>query len=274
MLKLGWVRGAPRLGFALGLALCLTVFSSVAVPAADPARDFGCFRPLRVAVFEFGAWFHGGAGITPELLEVFAERSGCEFELVDVPRDQAWAALSRGDVDIIPNSIRTPERDELALFVTYLRVHNLMVAELDSPDSLDAFINETDGRLALVEGFYYGSYFDLRMGDLVADDRVVRVTSPKEVFALLRQGSVDAVLASATSHAFYLTEEDRRSRFKVVKTGAVQQVSGLAFSRAMFASAQADNWLRLIEQMTLDQTLITLFRRHLPPRLAQAILIK
>lgn len=273
--RAGWFTlGSVCSGARLCVALWLIAFSSSAARAGDPARDFGCLRPLRVAVFEFGAWYHNGAGITPDFFKVLGEKSGCAFDLVDLPRDQAWAALGRGDIDIIPNSIRTPERDKRALFVNYLRIRNLLVAGLDAPSSLDAFIKETNGRLALVDGFFYGSYFDLRIGDLVADDRIVRVTSPDEVFALLRQGSVQAALATATSQVFYLTDTERNSRFKVVNTGAVPQPSGLAFSRAAFSPAQADNWLRLIEQMTLDQSLITLLRHHLPPRLAQAILTR
>lgn len=274
----GWLDlRSVRGSFRLGLALCLIatgLFCATSARAADPARDYGCARPLRVAVFEFGAWFHRGAGITPDFMKALAAKSGCEFTLVDVRRNEAWPALARGDIDIIPSSIRTPERDKSALFVTYLRIRNMMIVGPDVPESLDAFINETKGRIAVVKGFYYGSYFDLRMGSLLADERIVRVGTPEEVFALLKRNEVEAVLAAATSYSYYLTDAERQSRFKVVNTSAVPPPSGLAFSRAVFSPPQIDNWMRLIEQMTLDQSLITLFRHHLPPRLAQAILTR
>lgn len=270
-LDLGSVRGGARLvACAWLMAICL--LSPVAAQAADSARDYGCLRPLRVAVFEFGAWFHGGAGITPDFLELLAAKSGCQFELVDIPREEAWDALERGDVDIVPSSIRTPERDKLARFVNYLRVSNLMIAGHTAPKSLDAFIGETKGRLAMVDGFYYGAYFDLRMGSLLADARIVKVESPRQVFDLLRRGEVEAVFAATTSYHYYLSDAERLAHFKVIATGAEPPPSGLAFSRISVSAVQLDNWMRLVEQMIMDRTLATLFRRHLPPRVAQTIL--
>lgn len=269
--------GATRL-IRLMLRWPLTglLLGGFAAPAMAEARsDFGCPAEIRVAVFEFGPWYENGKGITVDLLEAIRQRTGCRFALIEIPRAEAWIALANGDVDIIPTSIQTSERLKLARFVTYLNVRNLMIVRTDAAipvASLDAFVADRTGRIGVINGFLYGSYFDFRLRSLFGDERISGVDDPRQLVDMLRQGEVDAILMPAGHYFSYVPEMERQAAFRVLDTSlATPQPSGYALSRRSFTPLQTDNWLRLIELMFLDGSLESLVSRHLPPRIAATI---
>jgi polar amino acid transport system substrate-binding protein len=260
------IAGALLFGFA-GSALAL-----------EPGRDYGCTTPIKVGVFEFGAWYAGGKGATVDLLNAITEYSRCRFEFVELPRSDVWIAMSRGEIDIVPSSIRTEERDKLAHFVTFVSIRHLAIVRGDTeqvPQSLDAFLASRSGTVALIDGFLYGSYFDFRLQGLLGDDRIVAVANPATLFDLLRSGAVELVLAPSVHYFYYVSEMERQSLFKVLDTTqAVPPDSGLALSRGRFSGPQADNWMRMIEHLLVNHTIRDILGQHLPPRVANSLVTK
>jgi polar amino acid transport system substrate-binding protein len=259
---------------ALGVAL-LVLLALPRAQAGPRIDDLGCDRPLRVAVFEFGPWYRAGTGITIDLLKTITAMTGCTFQPVILSRPAAWDALRGGTVDIIPNSIRTTERDRLARFVTFLRIRNLMIVRADRENSLgsiDSFVADRSARLGIIRGFRYGSYFDLRLQSLLGDDRVTAVDDPRDLVEQLRKGELDAILLPSGHYFAYVGDMDRQRAFRVLDTTAAGPIpSGFALSRGHFSGVQVDNWLRLIEALVLDRTMENLIAGHLPPRIAATI---
>lgn len=242
----------------------------------DPAWDFGCAKPIRVAVMEFGSMYHDGAGVDADIIGELMWRSGCLFEIHEIQRADLWPAIEAGGIDMATSSIATPDRAKLARFVTYFGIKNMLVmpsAEVGRNFSLDDLVAKPAWRIGLVRGFRYGNYYDYHLKVLLGDDRVVELATQGELFDALRTGKVEAILAPSIHYFFYLTEEERAAFTLVNASPAPPTPSGLALSRATFNAAQVDNWLRLIEGMRLDQTLHRFATRHLS-KAAEATLIE
>ncbi|MBL8709155.1 MAG: transporter substrate-binding domain-containing protein [Rhodospirillaceae bacterium] len=272
--------GRFRLCRIFCLALTLIGFGSHGGAAADEnaGSSFGCTDPVAVGVYEFGAWYSKGAGFTVDLLNELSRRSSCVFVLREIPRADVWRAMSSGEIDIVTASISTAERERHARFVRFLNIRNLMIGRIGTDpriDSIDSFLTGRKGRIGVIDGFLYGSYFDFRLRSLLGDARIVATAAPDELFELLRRGEVDAILAPSVHYFHYLNEAERKSHFYVVDTSqAVPPTSGLAFSRRRFSAWQSDNWMRLIEAMLLDRSLLALAEQHLPPRVAPMVLAR
>lgn len=262
---------------ATPLWLLLWVVSAAASPV-EAARDYGCKTPIRIAAFEFGAWYHDGQGISPDLVAVLGKVTGCEFEYVPVPRLEAWAALGRGEIDMIPNSIRAGGRDKVARFVQFLRIRNLMIVRRDlpdAPDTLDGFVATRDMRFGILAGFYYGSYFDYRLHSLLGEDRIVTAAEPGLLFDMLRRREIEVVLAPVTNFFHFVPDMERQTQFRVIDTTQqLPPVSGFAFSREKFSGQQVDNWMRRIDEMQSSGMLQQIIERHLPPRLVDSVLAR
>lgn len=260
------------------LAIALVLMSPAVASPEEAARDYGCAAPIRIAAFEFGAWYHDGEGISPDLVSELANMTGCTFQYVPVSRLDAWAALARGEIDLMPNSIRTEGREKLAHFVLFLRLRNLIIVRRDlanAPNTLDGFVASREMRFGILSGFHYGSYFDYRLRSLSGDDRIVMAEEPGELFAMLRKREIEAVLAPITSFFHFVPEMERQTQFRVIDTTKQLPVtSGFAFSRATFSPPQVDNWMRRIDEMQHRGRLLEIIGRHLPPRLAETLLAK
>lgn len=248
----------------------ILVIAPTAAPSganADSAFvDFGCARPLRVAGFEYGPWSHDGGGITPDLLHVLSERTGCRFEMVPIARAEAWSALRAGNIDIIPNSIQTEERLDVAHFAPIIRTPNIVIARTriaQSLGSFDALVANGPELVGAIDGFLYGSFFDYRIELLRGHDRLVAADDPRQLVDALRKGEVGAILLPVWHYFHYVADMERQSLFRILDTSrAAPLASGLAFAREVFSAAQSDNWLRAIESIYLDGTFDRLVERH------------
>ncbi len=234
--------------------------------ADDAALKYGCNRPIRVGVEEFGAMYHAGAGVDADLLKELSQRSGCNFEIKNLLRVDLWPAMAAGEIDMATSSISTHERAKIARFVTYFAFKNMMVVptkEVGTTFSLAALAAKPNWRLGLVRGFHYGNYYDYNLKMLLGDDRIVEFETHEQLFGALRKGSVEAILAPSVHYFFYLSAEEQK-RFTLINASpAPPAPNGLAFARTQFNAAQVDNWLRLIESMRLDKTLHRLLERRM-----------
>ncbi|WP_303980857.1 ABC transporter substrate-binding protein [Dongia mobilis] len=264
-------------GFAkvVSVIIGIAATSGAMAQGRDPARDFGCARPLRIAVMEFGAMYHDGAGVDADIIGELMWRSGCLFEIREIERADIWSAIEADTIDMATSSIATPGREKLARFVTYFGIKNMLVlpiAEVGTTFSLDALVAKPTWRIGLVRGFRYGNYYDYQLKSLLGDDRMVEFATQEDLFQALRRAQVEAILTPSIHYFFYLTEEELDAFTLVNASPAPPTPSGLAFSRATFNAAQVDNWLRLIEGMRLDRTLHRFAERHIPKAAAATMI--
>lgn len=230
-------------------------------------QDFGCDRPIRVGIVEFGALYHNGVGIDADLIAELTRRSGCTFEIQRLMRVDLWPAIEAGRIDMATSSIATRGREKFARFVTYFGIKNMLVLPIIGSAhtySLDAFIQQPHWRIGLVKGFRYGNDYDYHLKSLLGENRVVEFPTQAILFDALKAGTVDGILAPSVHYYFYLSEAERSEKFTLVNASAAPPTaSGLALAKARFTAAQTDNWMRLIEGMRLDRTLHRFVVRHI-----------
>ncbi|WP_374651400.1 substrate-binding periplasmic protein [Dongia sp.] len=248
------------------LVLLLLAANIAFARAEDSALKYGCDRPLRVGIVEFGPMYFAEEGVDVDIIHEMSRRSGCQFEIASMLRIDLWPAIEAGDIDLATNSISTPQRTKLARFVTYFGFKNMMVVpsgRADAINSLPALTAEPDWRLGLVRGFRYGNYDDYHLKQLLGEARILEFPTHAELFDALRIGEVQAVLTPSVNYYFFLNEGERQHFVLVDASPAPPTPSGLALSRKKFSAPQVDNWLRLIESMRLDRTLHRYVERHI-----------
>ncbi|WP_374377772.1 substrate-binding periplasmic protein [Dongia sp.] len=229
-----------------------------------------------MATVELGPMSHFGQGVDADVLKELARRSGCSFEIAEVPRIDIWPGIEDGRIDLATSQISTPQRAKLAHFVTYFGFKNMMVvpaAKGASPADFPTFVARKSAKLGLVRGYRYGNFYDYHLKSLLGDARVIEFATHQDLYAALEQGRVQAILAASMTY-YYFLKSTQREKFKLVDASpAPPTPSGVALSRRTFSGAQADNWLRLIEEMRIDGTMHRLAAGHIAaealPQLAE-----
>lgn len=157
------MRRFPRFA-ALALVLCL---------AAPRAADAAC--ALRVGwtqypVYTFRDPTGKVTGIDVELTRTLAKDIGCTVLFVELPWARILSEIKDGTLDMTSSASRTPEREvfarfseayreaEVAIFIRNGESGEYALAELSA-------ISESDFKLGIVVGYYYGADFERFMKD-------------------------------------------------------------------------------------------------------------
>lgn len=137
-----------------------------------------CGRPLQVAVSDLGVGSYQEQGqirgLIPEMAQELASRSGCQLDLVFLPRARALQDFDVGRVDIVTSMLRTSERDALGSYLPYgYTKHDLLLAPESAAGiaSLADFIRRPELRLGVVRGIRTNSRVDLHLEQLLAIHR-------------------------------------------------------------------------------------------------------
>lgn len=260
------------------------VFLLVAVLMAKGAlaastSDY-CPKPIRVAMFEFGVLYRAdsGEGLDSRLLDVLAQRSGCVFERVLMPRARIWPELQSGTLDMATGAIPTPERKAFGYLMPYLITRNVVLVRKAAgavPDSMAAF-EASNLLVGRVRGFKHEPAYDDWLDRFATRGRVKEVADVAELFRYLERGIVDAVVSQPIVFPQYI-QADRIQRDLVVRDWAPAEqfsVGALIFSRTSFTPEQAQRWDALVVGLLKDQTLLKIMQGFMPADQARGIVYR
>ena len=259
------------------VVFCALTVSQSAM-AAD-AKDY-CSKPIRVAMFEFGVLYRGGSadGVDSRLIDVLAQRSGCVFERVLMPRARIWPELKSGTLDMATAALATPERQAMGYLMPYLVSRNVVLihkAVGTVPDSMAAF-DASKLRVGVVRGFKHELAFDSWFSQLAAKGRVKEVADVTELFRYLEGGLVDAVVSQPIVFRAYI-DVNRAKRDLVQRDWAPPEqstVGSLIFSRKSFTREQAARWDALVVDLLKDQTLLKILQDYMPADQARGVVYR
>jgi polar amino acid transport system substrate-binding protein len=244
--------------------------------ASVNAKDF-CSKPIRVAMFEFGVLYRAGTGdgVDSRLLDVLAQRSGCVFERVLMPRARIWPELQAGTLDMATAAIPTPERKAFGYMMPYLTTRNVVLVRKSVgvvPATMAAF-DAGKLRVGRVRSFKHEPAYDEWLNRLAAQGRVKDVADVAELFEYLERGMVDAVVSEPIVFPVYLNAE-RIQRDLVQRDWAPPEqssVGGLIFSRKSFTPEQAAHWDALVAGILKDQTMLKIMQGFMPLNQARGV---
>lgn len=128
-------------------------------------------------------------GFSVEYVKLLAQLMGVEIEFVSGPWNQVYGVALRGNVDLILDLIKTPEREEHHFLYTppYARNPNVIVTKQTS--DLSTFESLKGKRVSFVEGSFLEEV--LRDEDLILSPR----EDSTQALKALQFGEVDAVLS-------------------------------------------------------------------------------
>jgi polar amino acid transport system substrate-binding protein len=164
-----------------------------AMGSAVASNDY-CSRPVRVALFEFGVLYRATTddGVDPHLLDAIANRTGCQFDRVVLPRNRIWAELQNGSLDLATGAIPTPERKAYGYLLPYLKTRNLVLIRKAAAAQLNSLsdLESSAERVGVVRGFRHEATYDALIGRLEKQDRVVKGADVADNLRLLDKGVV------------------------------------------------------------------------------------
>lgn len=263
---------------ALSRLTMLGLIALTGLPLASQARsDAYCSKPVRVALFEFGVLYRSATedGIDTRLLDTLAQRTGCTFERVLMPRARIWAELQTGTLDMATGALPTPERKAYGFLLPYMKARNLVLVRRQSaPKKLDqaAFAASTL-RLGVVRGFRHEAAYDAMVEQLAKQDRVVLATDVADLMRMVERGVVDAVLSQPIVFRQYLDAATVKRELKLYDWAPEEQfsVGALILSRQSFTAQQAQRWDALLAKLLHDGTVSKIAREFLSPDQAREL---
>lgn len=236
--------------------------------------------PYTVAYYELGALYGRdadgqGQGIDKDVAEEVAKRSGCQFRTVVESRVRIWTQLAQGSLDMSVSGIPTPEREQFAEFIPYFASRNYAVMRVEQSEALsrpEAFLADARRTLAVVKSFRHGPSYDVWVGQLRAQNRVVEVADFEAALRLLLIGRVDAVLTMPIMWPRLMQQPGLMEQLRLLDWAPQERVvHGLIVSRTRVPPADRERLREAIASMRRDGSLDTIFKRHLGDAIGRAI---
>lgn len=230
-------------------------------------------RPITMGVYEFGSFYHAGAGLDKDIADQMAVRSGCKVELRVMLRGQIWRELQAGSLDMTLSAAATPERTTFAWATPYLWMkNNIILSKNVDPNIHSAadFIAAPNLRVGVARGYYSGRPYDEFITQLRNIARVEEVGSTEQLYAMFKAGRFQAMLGAPLVYSNYLKED--QARIEDWAPSTPKDSSNLLISKKNFSKEEARRWGELIKSMMNDGTILRLVERYAPPAEAAKML--
>ncbi|MCG2585351.1 ABC transporter substrate-binding protein [Massilia sp. TS11] len=256
----------------MAAALCSLALGQ-AHAAAPACGEFG------VGYYEHGALYYqtrnGWAGIDKDIIEELSRRTGCQFrgQLESTVRIQT--GMEAGRLAMTVSSIPTPERNQYARSVVYMSSrHYAVLSKMVPPAArtMDGFL-ASDYKVGVVRNFHHSPTYEAWLANLRIKGRVYEAADMPALVRLLKAGRVQALVLLPTNWPL-LKEAGLLEQVHLLDWAEPQERirAGLLLSRKLVPEERAEQFQQAILAMRNDGTLEAIFRRHLGPELAHAMI--
>lgn len=259
-------------GLALTLAgMCQPAWAAKAGGPTCPGR------PIVVGLYEFGYFYHAGAGLDKDLAEELRKRSGCDFSLKVMQRRAIWPALQSGAVDMTFSAAPMPERLLFSWAEPYIWVKNMVILRKDAAPnvrSMNDFLGAHELRLGFGRGYAAGPAYEEFVTQLRNIGRVEDVDDGERLYAMFKAGRFQAMLAPKMVYSGYLKDEIMANTVRIEDWSGNQPrgPASMMISKKNFSAEEARRWAELMRAMRADGTLLRLMERYVDPDEASKML--
>ena len=185
----------------LGAVATLGALGTLGALSCPGTAQAQCGRPLKVALSDLGlgSYVEQGQirGLMPDLIAELQARTGCNFDLVFLPRARALMDFDHGTVDIITSMLRTAARDRVGAYLPYgYTKHDLLVVPEAAAglQGLADIIRRPELTLGVVRGIRTSERIDAHLEQLLAIRRAEYSTDFANLAAKLSARRVQAAL--------------------------------------------------------------------------------
>lgn len=176
-------------GFVLWM-LCCSALTHACVLRMAAETDF----PPHL-IFKDQGW----QGQSVELLQLLAKEVGCELQFINSPWLRSLAQIKSGELDLVSHLSYSKERKSDFAFIGPHHIESIWLigdpTKLPEVSSLKDLTQTVDlGRIAELNGAYYGEEFALFKQNPFFARQLVSISSIQDKLALLEAGRVNAIL--------------------------------------------------------------------------------
>lgn len=229
-----------------------------------------CPAVTRVGVSDLGytAFREQGriGGISVEIANEMARRTGCKFEFHWYPRQRLFVELEAGHIDMTMGSARTPERDAYARHLPYVYLQYDLILSPAPPrqySSLADYVANGSGRLNVTRGVTYGPAIEAQLARLATAGRLEVVNDYETVFGKLEMGRAEATLATPPIYGKYLKQGALRGHAAVIVVPeAAPRFTGVYLSKKTVPEAVRQRYADALKAMVAEQGIRTIYARY------------
>ncbi|WP_369601361.1 transporter substrate-binding domain-containing protein [Hahella sp. SMD15-11] len=145
-------------------------------------------------------------GLDIELMQAVFDAMGCEIRFQQLPWKRQLLHLQRGELDVVSSASRTAEREAFGRYSIPLRTERVVL--LTQRNTLWqgkvrslSDLQHLPMRLVGTIGYFYGDDFEALRPELLAQNRLMLVSSDQLAYQMLLNARADAMLADPVSAA-------------------------------------------------------------------------
>jgi len=212
-------------------------------------------------------------GLNTDIVRETLARMGCTVRMLEMPWARALAELEAGRLDVLPGTLRLPERERFArfsapgpqsrnlLFISHAAQQHHAIGKL-------ADLRHSDFRLGVQLGVSYGPDFEALLTDPVFAQRLHRASSRRSLWLMAAAGRLDGVLANEQTGLTEIAQLGLQDRIKSSGVILPYASAAVAFSRKTVDADFVASFDRTTEGMLKDGSMAALLQRYLKPAAA------
>lgn len=206
-------------------------------------------------------------GLTVDMVRENLRRMGCSVRLVEMPWARALAELEAGRLDILPGTVRTPERERFAHFSrpgsqsgNVLFTHARDAGRWHFAELKD--LRGSGFRLGAQIGVNYGPEFERLMADPAFSQQVTRSSTRRNLWLMMDAGRLDGVVASEATGRTELARLGLQERIRTSGLALPRGTASVAFSRKSVPAEFVARYDQINEAMIKDGSHEAIVRKY------------
>lgn len=208
-------------------------------------------------------------GYRVELLQQLFKRLNCPLQIrTDVPWKRSLLLLQSGELDLMVNSSKTPERERFAYFSKAADAEYVALYQLQKQHGSIRLANLTEAfsghyNIGLIRGNHYGAELNQRLQDEAIAGHLVEAIDKPALYQMLLRQRVDFYLDYYPNGLFALRDEGLDERIVHVPA-SVQHIgtSHYMFSKQSVSAAFVRAFDAELARMLADGTVAALRERY------------
>lgn len=253
---------------ALRKALPAATLAWAGLAAAAP-----CPHPLRVGLAERGYAAYrtttGYGGISVDILQAAAQRTGCTLEFLWFPSARLMHELRAGRIDIAATMLQDEQRDSYALFLPYGYMMNFLVSSKRRYGSLSAFQAQSAARLNVVRGLRFSAAVQAQLQPLAQQARIEEVNDYTTLFRKMAAGRAEAAVMSPWVYLWHARQIGLELPLETTQLAEDPPAKlGMYLSRATLSEETTKAFAGALQKMLEDRSIQDTFAHYLDSRLA------
>ena len=208
-------------GWLRWVAVLPLLWACASVPAASRELRVGVYSNEPKVVVDAGG---KASGIFVDLLQLVATREQWTLKFVPCDWQDCLDALRAGELDLMPDVARSPEREALYDFHTLPVLHSWSQIYRAPGSAIHSLFDLQGKRVAVLRGSVQRATFASMMDSFGIQVSLVDAASLVDAFVMVQRGDADAVISNHLFGNFH------SAQYGVVDSGIVFQPAALFFA--------------------------------------------